>query len=54
MISKAKGEWKTTTGIMSFSMLPSTTKGSGVYEDNGFNQLVSLYDSATNSNRARR
>ena len=50
MISKAKGEWKTTTGIMSFSMLPSTTKGSGVYEYNGFNQLVSLYDSATNSN----
>ena len=31
-------------------MLPSTTKGSGVYEYNGFNQLVSLYDSATNSN----
>ena len=49
MISKAKGEWKQTPATMSFSMLPTTTKGSGVYEYNGFNQLVSLYESATNS-----
>lgn len=45
MISKAKSAHTKSSAFITMSMLPSTVKGSGVYEYNGFNQLVRANES---------
>lgn len=47
MISKAKSTHTKSSAFITMSMLPSTVKGSGVYEYNGFNQLVRANESGT-------